>query len=104
MKKLFYTIVALVAAAYFYDIIRDNAYVSAAFRGMRAGVAAVIADVVVSMAAPFLRRDKVIYACIMAGSFLIAFLLEINVAIIVGGSALLGVAIGVLRRKKRAGK
>lgn len=96
-------VIIIILVGFFYELIRDNAYVSAAFRGMRAGVAAIIADTVVSMAVPYFRRDKVLYVCIMAGAFLIGFFLNINVGFIIIGCALLGVLIGVIvRRQGRA--
>jgi chromate transporter len=93
-------VVSILIAALFYEAIRDNAYVSAAFRGMRAGVAAIIADAVVSMAAPYLSREKALYFCIMAAAFLAGFLLEISVAYIIIACALMGLLAGVISRKR----
>lgn len=97
-------IVALIIISLFYELIRDNVYVAAAFRGMRAGVAAVIADTVVTMAAPYFRRDRVLYAVIMCAAFLIAFLLDINVGIIIAVCAVLGIVIGAVQRRRGAEK
>ncbi len=94
--------IILALASVFYEFIRDNTYVSAAFRGMRAGVAAIIADLVVGMAAPYFSRDTSIYAVIMVLAFLSAFLLSVNVAFIILGCGVLGIIIGAARRKKEA--
>ena len=94
-------IVLLAAAAYFYDLIRGNRYVSAAFRGMNAGVAAVIADTVVTMAAPYLKKDQALYALIMVGAFAAAFFLDINVALVIVACGVIGIVIGAVRDRKK---
>ena len=83
----------------FYELIRDNAYVSAAFRGMRAGVAAVIADTVVTMAAPYLHKDKAPYIAIMLAAFAAAFVFSVNVAFVIIACGALGVLLGALSRR-----
>ncbi|PKM73273.1 MAG: chromate transporter [Firmicutes bacterium HGW-Firmicutes-16] len=94
-------IVLLAAMCYFYDLIRGNRLVSAAFRGMNAGVAAVIADLVVSMAAPYIKKEQVLYALIMVGAFAAAFFLNINVAIIIVACGTVGVVIGAVRGRRK---
>ena len=96
-------IVLLAAACYLYDLIRDNRLISAAFRGMNAGVAAVIADMVVNMAAPYIKKDQVLYALIMVGAFAAAFFLKFNVALVIVSCGIVGVIIGAVRdRRKKA--
>ena len=96
-------IVLLAAASYFYDLIRGNRYVSAAFRGMNAGVAAVIADMVIGMAAPYIKKEQALYALIMVGAFAAAFFFNINVALVIVSCGLAGVVIGAVRdRRKKA--
>ena len=96
-------IILLAAACYFYDLIRGNRFVSAAFRGMNAGVAAVIADLVVDMAAPYLKKEQALYALTMVGAFLAAFFLKINVALVIVACGILGAVIGAMRdRRKKA--
>lgn len=95
-------IIILAAFWSFYDLIRDNKWVAAAFRGMRAGVAAVIADVVVTMAAPYIKKDQALYAAIMAAAFIVAFSFEINVAFVILGSAVVGLLIGEIQKRRRA--
>ena len=85
---------------YFYEVIKDNVYVSAAFKGMRAGVAAVIADTVVSMGAPYFRQDKLLYLCIMVGAFFAAWFFDINVAFIILACGVLGIIIGAVQRRR----
>jgi len=96
-------IILLIAAYYLYDIIRDNRYVSAAFRGMSAGVSAVIADTVATMALPFIKKNELLYAAIMVAAFIAAWLFGINVALVIVSCGIVGIVIGVFRdRRKKA--
>ena len=93
-------IIILAAIWKIYDLISDNVWVSAAFRGMRAGVAAVIADVVVTMAEPYLKKGERVSALIMAAAFAVSLCFNVNVAFIILGSAVLGVVIGLIRKRR----
>lgn len=93
-------LVILSVVFYFYDSIRGNRFVSAAFRGMRAGISAVIADTVVSMAAPYLKKDEAPFILIMVGAFAAAWFFDINVAFIIIACGILGVIIGTIQRKR----
>jgi len=93
-------LIILSVVFYFYDSIRGNRFVSAAFRGMRAGISAVIVDTVVSMAAPYLKKDEAPFILIMAGAFAAAWFFDINVAFIIIACGILGVIIGAVQRKR----
>lgn len=95
-------VVLLIAAYYLYDIIRDNKYVSAGFRGMSAGVSAVIADTVVTMALPFIKKSELLYALIMVGAFAAAWFFGLNVALVIVICGIVGIIIGVLRDRRKA--
>lgn len=86
----------------FYELIRGNVYVSAAFRGMRAGVAAVIADTVVSMASPYFHKDKAASILIMAAAFIAAYIFSVNVAFVIIACGALGVLLGAIERRRAA--
>ena len=92
-------LIILSVVSYFYDIIRDNRFVSAAFRGMQAGISAVIADIVVTMAAPYLKKEEAPYIIIMAGAFSAAWFFNINVAFVIISCGVLGVILGAFRKK-----
>lgn len=92
----------LSAVCLFYELIRDNVYVSAAFRGMRAGIAAVIADTVVSMASPYLHKDKLPYIAIMLAAFVAAFCFSVNVAFVIIACGALGILLGVYERRRES--
>lgn len=93
-------IIILSLISRFYELIRDTAFVSAAFRGMRAGIAAVIADTVVNMAAPYLNRKSIPYICVMAAAFIAGFFLNLNAGLIILSCGAVGVIIGVIQRKR----
>jgi len=94
-------IILLIGAYYLYDFIRDNRFVSAAFRGMSAGVSAVIADTVVTMAMPYLKRDQLLYAAIMAGAFVAAWFFGFNVALVIVSCGIVGILIGIMHDWKK---
>lgn len=60
-------------------------------RGMQAGVAAVIIDVVISMTIDLIKERKLLPIAIMIGAFIAAFVFEINIIIIILLSGLVGV-------------
>ena len=76
----------------FYTAFRSNEYVALALKGMQAGVAAIILDVVITMGKNVLSRKRIMPYVIMAGSFVAAFFFDVNIfaVIIVCG------AIGVV--------
>jgi chromate transporter len=67
-------LVILFIISFFYRDFRDNAYVGYALKGMQAGVAAVICDVVVSMAAKIIGRKRLLYDVMMLAVFARCFL------------------------------
>ena len=66
----------------FYAAFRDNPIVSLVMLGMQAGVAAVICDVVLTMAKGVLSQKRIIPAVMMVLAFLAAVFLDINLVII----------------------
>lgn len=87
----------------FYNAFADNKYVSLVLRGMQAGIAAVILDVVFSLSSDFFRNKKIYEICLIFISFILVFFFRINVIIIILASAVLGI-ITLLLRKRKAGK
>lgn len=75
--------IALSVISLFYKSFRDNIFVNAILKGMQAGIAAVIADVVLNLGGNVLKEKDIVSAVIMTGSFIAAFFLKINVMIII---------------------
>lgn len=86
----------------FYAAFKENRMVGALLKGMQAGVAAVIADVVCDMGGSILRTKKMLSVVVMGGAFIAAFFLNVNVIIIILFCGLLGaVTVFWQRRRKK---
>lgn len=75
----------------FYSIFRENKIINAILKGMQAGVAVVIFDVVSSMTITILKNKKKFMIIIMILAFFAAYFLKINVALIIMIAILIGV-------------
>ena len=89
-----------------YQAFRDNVVINLLLKGMQAGVAAVIASVVVSMAGGIVRQKRILPICVMIGTFLASAVLRVNVAICVLTCAAIGLLDTVWQRRhdREAGK
>lgn len=94
-------IISVISA--FYAAFRDNRIVSLVLKGMQAGVAAVIASVVITMATGVLRQKRVLPVCIMLGTFAASALLNVNVVICILACATIGI-VDMLIQNHKAGK
>ncbi len=96
-------LLVLSVVSLFYDAFRSNPVVAAVLKGMQAGIAAVIADVVFSLGGDVLRSRQPLSIFLMAGAFAAALLLPINVIWILLFCGAAGIARGLyaLRRGKR---
>lgn len=86
----------------FYTQFRDNWAVNLVLKGMQAGVAAVICDVVVSMGWNIFKLRRILPVIMMAGAFVASWFFDINVVLVILICAVVG-AIDTWRRE-RAGK
>ena len=87
----------------FYQAFRDNAVVSLIMKGMQAGVAAVICDVVLSMGAGVVKGKKVLPCLIMAGAFIAAYFLDVSVILIILACGVIGAVQAILAQKRGEG-
>lgn len=67
----------------FYTAFRENIIVSAVLKGMQAGVAAVIVDVVINLGGNVIKEKEIISIFVMIGAFIATFFLKINVMYII---------------------
>ncbi|MDR1891777.1 MAG: chromate transporter [Oscillospiraceae bacterium] len=90
--------------SFFYTAVKDSPAVRGVFRGLLAGVAAVIADVVVTMTTPVIKAKKVLPIVIMFAAFVANFVFNWNPAFIILFTAALGIALQLARffRRKMA--
>ncbi len=84
----------------FYSAFRDNDVVSAVLMGMKAGVAAVIANVVFDMTSKMVKTKSAFNIIIMLGAFCAQYILKINVIFIIITCALIGISKAVYNEKK----
>lgn len=96
-------LIILSVISLFYTAFRDNAVVSAVLKGMQAGVAAVILDVVCSMGGDVVKSRSVLSILIMICAFAATYIWGINVIWIILICALLGAARPLMRRIKKGG-
>lgn len=86
----------------FYAAFRDNRIVSLVLKGMQAGVAAVIANVVITMVAGILKQRRGLPICIMLGTFAASAVFGINVVLCILACAVIGLADTLIQTHKSA--
>lgn len=89
--------------AVFYDQFRSNRIINIALTVMRAGVAAVICDVVINLAKNVIGTRKVLYIALMIITFIMGYFLDISAMIIILCCLVTGivcVVIDVVRKKE----
>jgi len=91
------------AISFFYTAFRDNIVVNAVFKGMRAGIAAVIADVVMNLGGNVCKEKDIVSILVMLGAFSATFFFKINVMYIILVCGFIG-ALRVLMQPKTGPK
>ena len=85
-------IIIISIIAYFYDAFRQNEVIALALLVMRAGVAAVIFDVVINLAKNIIKTGNRIYMALMVITFIMTFIMGISAMTVI----LLCLAIGIV--------
>ncbi|CUH92865.1 putative membrane protein [Herbinix luporum] len=93
-------IITLTIISFFYAAFRDNIVVNSVLKGMQAGIAAVIADVVLNLGDNVLKEKDIVFAIIMVGAFVATFFLGINVIYIILVCGFIGAAKMLLQIRK----
>lgn len=93
-------LITLSVISIFYTAFRDNIAVNAILKGMQAGVAAVIANVVLGLGRNILKKKDIVSLIIMAGSFIAVYILKINVIYIILVCGCIGAAKILIHMKK----
>lgn len=88
-------LIVLSAVSLFYSAFRGSSVANAVIKGMTAGVAAVIADVVITMAGRIIKEKRPLPIAFMAGAFLAATVFAVNVVYVIVACAALGVAVTI---------
>ncbi len=85
-----------------YAAFASNRYVALTLKGMQAGVAAVILDVVWSLGAKELKTKAPVHLAIMVGAFIATFCFGVNVIFIILAAGMVGVGLA-MGQKRREG-
>lgn len=88
----------------FYASFKENEYVILAMKGMRAGVAAIIIDVVITMGKNVLTRKRALPWFVVLGSFAAVFCFQVNIMIVIivcGAVGVIDTFYGEKNRKVR---
>ncbi len=87
----------------FYEQFRTNPYIATALQVMRAGVAAVIFDVVINLAGNVLKTKRLLYIVMMVIAFIATYFLDVSAMIIIFTCLAIGLVdlFFSLNKKKR---
>lgn len=95
--------VILSAISQFYTAFRDNVVVSLVLKGMGIGVAAVIVDVVYTMAKGVVKTKDALWIIVMCVALVVALFTSVNVVFVILACGVVG-AINVIAQDKKTGK
>ncbi len=93
-------LIIISAISFFYKAFRDNNVVNAILNGMQAGVAAVIADVVLNLGGNICKEKDLSYILVMVSAFIATFFFKINAMYIILVCGIIG-AVKVWLQAKR---
>lgn len=92
--------VILSVISLFYAAFAANTYVAFVLKGMQAGVAAVILDVVCNLGGKVLKTRSPIHIGLMLAAFIASFVYDVNVIFIILAAALFGIVRALLLTRK----
>lgn len=96
-------LIILTVISFFYQAFRDSVIVSALLKGMQAGVAAVIIDVVLSLAGNIVKKKQAVSIFMMIGAFAATFFFNVNVVYIILVCGVIGAFTVLYQEKKGRG-
>ena len=95
--------VILSVISQFYTAFRDNVVVSLVLKGMGIGVAAVIVDVVYTMAKGVVKTKDALWIIVMCVALVVSLFTSVNVVFVILACGVVG-AINVIAQDKKTGK
>lgn len=96
-------LITISVISFFYIAFRDNKIIRALLKGMQAGIAAVIIDVVINMASKIIRNKRMLPIIVMGLSFIAAAVLNVNIVTILLVCGIIG-AYTTLRTIRASGE
>lgn len=103
LGTVFPPLVILSVIAGVYASFSGNPWVAAAMFGMRAGVAAVILDVAISLVRNIVKEKSLFSAGVLVLAFVAKFVFGVNILLILAASAAAGLVFSLVREKKKEG-
>ena len=97
-------LITLSVISFFYTAFASNLYVALVLKGMQAGVAAVILDVVCDLGGKVLQTKSVLFIGLMVVAFAANFLWGVNVVLIIVAAAVIGVVRALFQMRKAVQK
>lgn len=97
-------LIILSVISFFYTAFASNPYVALVLKGMQAGVAAVILDVVCDLGGKVLQTRSVLFIGLMVVAFAANFLWGVNVVLIIVAAAVIGVVRALFQMRKAVQK
>ncbi len=94
-------IVILSLVYIFYSVFKENRFVSLFFKGMQAGVAAVIFDVVFSLSGNILKEKSIVLVIVAVSAFCAVFFFDISAIAVIGAILFIGIIAAVIDMKRR---
>lgn len=91
--------IIITALSFFYAAFAANPYVALVLKGMQAGVAAVILDVVCGLGSKVLKSRSAVHLFVMAAAFIAVFFFRVNVIYIILAAAAVGIILALSGRK-----
>lgn len=86
----------------FYEQFRTNKYIAIALQVMRAGVAAVIFDVVINLAKNVCKTRRIMYIAMMILAFILTYFFKVSAMLIIIACLVIGlIDLAVSMRKKK---
>lgn len=96
-------LIIITIISFFYTEFKENRAINALLKGMQAGVAAVITDVVLSMGTNIVKTKKLLSIIMMGSAFIAAFFFDINVVLIILICGIIGAITVIYREIKGKG-
>ena len=94
-------LIILSVISFFYTFFKENRIINALLKGMQAGVAAVIVDVVFEMASKIVKKKEIVSILLMTISFILVFFFRINLYLLILTGALVGVLYKLIQNKRK---
>lgn len=96
-------LIIITIISFFYTEFKENRAINALLKGMQAGVAAVITDVVLSVGTNIVKTKKLLSIIMMGSAFIAAFFFDINVVLIILICGIIGAITVIYREIKGKG-